>query len=104
MPKGPHVGSASEHPCKFNCETYTVASKYIIVVFSSYTTLLMLTYGGRMEKTREAHRRAEQEGLSFREAKQVVEMELFFDKYPRWNMGFPHQSVTLHKMFLHAAS
>ena len=48
MPKGPHVGSASECPCKFNCETYTVASKYIIIVFSSYMTLLMLTFGDKM--------------------------------------------------------
>ena len=69
MPKGPHIGSASKCPCKFNCETYTVASKYIIIVFSSYTTLLMLTYGDRMEKTQEACHRAEWEGLSFREAK-----------------------------------
>ena len=69
MPKGPHIGSASKCPCKFNCETYTVASKYIIVVFSSYTTLLTLTYGDRMEKNREAHHRAERERLSFREAK-----------------------------------
>ena len=90
MPKGPHIGSASECPCKFNCETYTVRSKYIIIVFSSYTTLLTLTYGGRMEKTREACHRAEWEGLSFREAKRVVEMELFLDEYPRWNMGSPH--------------
>ena len=64
----------------------------------------MLTYGDRMEKTREARCRAEWEGLSFREAKWVVEMELFLDEYPRWNMGSPHRSVTLHKMFLHAAS
>ena len=69
MPKGPRIGSASEYPCGFNCETYTVASKYTIVVFSSYMTLLTLTYGGRMEKTREACCRVEQEGLSFREAK-----------------------------------
>ena len=68
MQKGPHIGSTSECPCKFNCETYTVASKYIIVVFSSYTTILMLTYGDRMEKTWEACHRVEQEGLSFREA------------------------------------
>ena len=31
-------------------------------------------------------------------------MELFLDKYPHWNMGSPHQSVTLHEMFLHATS
>ena len=104
MPKGPYIGSASKCPCKFNCETYTVTSKYIIIVFSSYMTLLTLTYGDRMEKTLEACCRAEQEELSFREAKWVVEMELFLDKYPCWNMGAPHQSVILHEMFLHATS
>ena len=67
-------------------------------------TLLMLTYGGRMEKTWEAHHMAEQEGLSFREAEQVVETDLFLDEYPRWNIGSPHRSVILHEMFLHAAS
>ena len=104
MPKGPCIGSASEYPCRFNCETNTVANKYTIIVFSSYMTLLTLTYGGRMEKTWEACCRAEQEGLSFREAKQVIEMELFLDEYPCWNMGSPHRSVILHEMFLHAAA
>ena len=47
---------------------------------------------------------AEQEGLSYREAKQVVETDLFLDEYPRWNIGSPHWSVILHEMFLHAAS
>ena len=89
MPKRPHIGSASECPCKFNCETYTFASKYIIVVFSSYTTLLMLTYGDRMEKTWEAHRKAEWEGLSFWEAKRVVEMELFLGRVPSLEHGVP---------------
>ena len=40
-------------------------------------TLLTLAYGSRMEKTRDARRMAEQEGLSFRGAEQVVETELF---------------------------
>ena len=57
-----------------------------------------------MEKAPEAHHRAEWEGLSFREAEQVVEMELFLDKYPPWNMGSPHRSVILHEMFLHTTS
>ena len=66
--------------------------------------LLMLTYGGRMEKTWEAHHMAEQEGFSFREAEQVVETNLFLDEYPWWNIGSPHWSVILHEMFLHVAS
>ena len=35
-----------------------------------------------MEKTWEACRVAEQEGLSYREAKWVVESNLFLDEYP----------------------
>ena len=49
----------------------------------------MLTYGGGMEKTREACCMAEQEGLSFREAGRVVEINLFLDECPRWNIMFP---------------
>ena len=57
-----------------------------------------------MEKTWEAHCRAVQEGLSLREAKQVVESELFLDEYPQWGLGTPHWSVILHEMFLHTAA
>ena len=64
----------------------------------------MLTYGGRVEKTWEDYHMAEQEGLSFREAEQVVETNLFLDEYPWWNIGSPHQSVILQDMFLHTAS
>ena len=47
---------------------------------------------------------AEQEGISFREAERVVEIDLFLDEHPWWNIGSPHWSVILHEMFLHAAS
>ena len=57
-----------------------------------------------MEKTWEAHHMAEQVGLSYREAKWVVESDLFLDEYPRWDLGSPHRSVILHEMFLHAES
>ena len=76
----------------------------LLLFFFSYTALLMLVYGDRMEKTREACRMAEQAGLSYREAKWVVESDLFLDEYPRWDLGSPHRSVILHEMFLHAES
>ena len=57
-----------------------------------------------MEKTQEACHMAEQEGLSYREAEQVVETDLFLDEYPQWNIRDPHWSVILHEMFLHMAS
>ena len=53
---------------KCNCKTCIVEGKRIIIFFS-YMALLMLNYGGRMEKTWEACSMAEHEGLSYREAK-----------------------------------
>ena len=86
-----------------NCKICIVEGKCIIIFFS-YMALLTLNYGGRMEKTQEAHLMVEREGLSYREAKRVVESNLFLDEYPRWNLGSPHRSVILHEMFLHAES
>ena len=70
----------------------------------SYQALSVLNYEDRMEKTREACRMAEQVGLSYREAKRVVESDLFQDEYLQWDLGSPHRSVILHEMFLHMES
>ena len=86
-----------------NCRVCVVASKHIIVVFPSYSALLMLEYGDRMEKSRVTCHQVEQEGLSFREAERVIESELFLDEYHQWGLGTPHWSVILHEMFLHTA-
>ena len=42
-------------------------------------------------------------GLSIREAEWRLDTKLFLDKYPRWEIEGPHQSIILHKMFLYAA-
>ena len=42
-------------------------------------------------------------GISKREAECRRDIELFLHEYPRWELGTPHWSVILHKMFLHAA-
>ena len=42
-------------------------------------------------------------GNSVREAEHRIDIKLFLDEYPRWELGTPHQSVILHEMFLHAA-
>ena len=76
----PRVGGVSGF-YKCNCKTCIVDGKCIIIFFS-YTALLTLNYGGRMEKSWEACHVAEQEGLSYREAKRVVESNLFLDEYP----------------------
>ena len=60
-----------------------------------------MRYQDRMEKSWVTHCRAE-EGLSIQEAERVIESEMFLDEYPRWELGTPHWTVILHKMFLHA--
>ena len=42
-------------------------------------------------------------GTSVRESECRIDIRLFLAKYPRWELGTPHQSVILHEMFLHAA-
>ena len=55
-----------------------------------------------MERARVAREHAKETGMSYRELERAVDSELFLDKYPRWGLGTPHQSVVLHEMFLHA--
>ena len=37
-----------------------------------------------------------------REAEHQIDVGLFLDEYPQWELGTPHQSVILHEMFLQA--
>ena len=68
-------------PCRSNYGACAVVSKCIIVIFLSYSALLTLNYGDRMEKSQMACCQAEEEGLSFREAERVMESELFLNEY-----------------------
>ena len=43
-------------------------------------------------------------GTSIREVECQINVRLFLDKYPQWELGIPHWSVILHEMFLHAAN
>ena len=42
-------------------------------------------------------------GTSVRDSECKIDVELFLDEYPQWELETPHQSVILHEMFLHAA-
>ena len=42
-------------------------------------------------------------GILVMETECRIDIGLFLNKYPRWELGTPHQSVILHEMFLHAA-
>ena len=55
-----------------------------------------------MHKSQTTREQAIEVGLSFREAEQRLDAELFLDEYPRWEIEATHQSVVLHEMFLHA--
>ena len=68
----------------------------------SYPSLLEFHYGGRLRKSQTAREQAKEAGLSIREAEHRIDAELFLNEYPWWELGTPHQSVILHKMFLHA--
>ena len=55
-----------------------------------------------MQRSQVARERAGETGISIQELDRQVDLELFLDEYPQWNLGTPHWSVVLHKMFLHA--
>ena len=42
-------------------------------------------------------------GTSVKESKHRIDIGLFLNEYPRWELGTLHWSVILHEMFLHAA-
>ena len=42
-----------------------------------------------------AKEQAMEMGISVREAECRIDMELFLDEYPRWELEAPHQSVIL---------
>ena len=69
----------------------------------SYLILLKLQYGGRTRKSQIDREQAREMGTSMREAEHRIDIGLFLDKYPRWELGTPHSSVILHEMFLHTA-
>ena len=67
-------------------------------------TLLTLAYGSRMEKNSGGPPYGGTGGTLLQRGWVSGGNRTFLDEYHRWNIGSPHQSVILHKMFLHAAS
>ena len=75
----------------------------VFYCFLSYLTLLELHYGGRVQRSQIDWEQAKEMGTSVRESECRIDVKLFLDEYPRWELGTPHQSVILHEMLLHAA-
>ena len=69
----------------------------------SYHLLLELHYGDKLHKSQSTREQVREAGVSIREAEQQLDAKLFLDKYPRWGIEGPHQSIILHNMLLHAA-
>ena len=74
---------------------------YLYYLFS-YLTLLALQYGDRVQRPQAAQKQAEENGISIRESEHRIDVGLFLNEYPQWELGTPHQSIILHEMFLHA--
>ena len=64
--------------------------------------MLELWHGDKQNKTLAAKEWANAEGLSIREMEHHMDVNMFLDRYVRWEVGCPHHSVILHEMFLHA--
>ena len=75
---------------------------YLYCLFS-YLTLLELQHGGRVQRSRVAQGQAGESRLLIRESEHRLDVGLFLDEYPGWELGTPHWSVILHEIFLHAA-
>ena len=65
-------------------------------------TLLSLRYEDRVQRTQAAQDFAEENDTSIHDAECQIDIGLFLDEYPRWELGTPHRAIILHKMFLHA--
>ena len=68
----------------------------------SYHRLLELWYGDKQNKSLTAKEWANAEGLSMRKMEHHMDIDMFLDRYVRWEVGSPHCSVILHEMFLYA--
>ena len=74
---------------------------YLYCLFS-YLTLLALQYGGRVWRIWVAWEWAGESRISIRESEHRMDVGLFLDEYPWWELGTLHQFLILHEMFLHA--
>ena len=59
--------------------------------------------GTKCSKSLAAKEQANAEGLSIREMEHHMDVDMFLDRYIRWEVGSPHDSIILHEMFLYAA-
>ena len=68
----------------------------------SYHALLSLHYESHPTKTAATKKLAQEVGISVREAERHLEVDVFLDKYPRWEPGRLHCLFLLQWMLTHA--
>ena len=68
----------------------------------SYHALFDLWYNHRVEKTAAAKKLGAEKGISDREAKWRLDINLFLDEIPRWEPSGPHCLYLYQRMFAHA--
>ena len=69
----------------------------------SYHALLELNYEDKWHKSLATKEWAKEEGLSIQEAKCCLDVELFLNEYPWWDVRGLHHPFILQRMFVHAA-
>ena len=57
-----------------------------------------------MQRTQAAWDWAEEDDTSIRKVECQIDIGLFLDEYPRWELGTPYRAIILHEMFLHATN
>ena len=81
-----------------------VTTIHLFHLFYSYHDLMVVKYGCKRDKSREARRRSAEEQKPVREMERAVDIDLFLEAQRQWAKDSPHCLVILHEMFLHAES
>ena len=61
--------------------------------------LLSLRYGDQVQRTQAAQDFAEENNTSIHEEECQIDIGLFLDEYPRWELGTPHRAIICTKCF-----
>ena len=69
----------------------------------SYSSLLELQYGGRIQKSQATREQAREIGISVQETEWLMDVELFLEGQAKWEADSPHHLMMLHDMFQYAA-
>ena len=81
-----------------------VTTIHLFHLFYSYHDLMVVKYGCKREKSREARWRSTEEQKPVQEMERAVDVDLFLEAQRQWAKDSPHCLVILHEMFLHAES